>query len=672
VREGRSLSKRERLIIAVCLTLLLGSIMWMGIGLVRLWKATSTIRADLDALESLAASEVQALDLDQAIRLLHTTRTDLETLQATARPFLRLAPYLGWLPHYGPDIQAAPMLLEIALNLTAAGEVVVKPLLPLLNQATGQEKPEQKELFKEALVILQAAQPQLRSALSSVQNAQAARKRLQAGRLSPRVQEWVKQLDRYLPLLELGAKGTLYLPRLLGVDNLCTYLVLIQNEDELRPTGGFISGVARVTIEKGSIIELEDEDSDAVDDFSRPYPEPPAPLLEYMLSEIWLFRDSNWSPDFPTSATAAIDLYTISRDVQIDGVLALDQQAIRLLIEALGPLQVEGYNEPVTGQNVVHMARQAWNPGDEVSGEWWVRRKDFMSLVLAEAIHQLESGLDRTALARLTSATRRALDEKHLLVYVKDKEAAALMAEPGWDGAMLSGQRDYLMVVDANMGFNKANALVEESLEYAVDLTDLEHPRATLTVRHAHLSKQGNVLCRHEPRYDPSYQQMMERCYWNYLRVYVPLEAQLVDATPHTVSGLELLSGRPSSAQVTVGPPEQGHNVFGTFFLLRRGEALETRFEYALPTDVFQVQDGGTEYVLTVQKQPGTQAIPLQVRIVLPPGIKVGASEPEPTLATTSELEYALTLERDQVVRVILCPAICLLSPSTVASIAEF
>jgi hypothetical protein len=275
-------------------------------------------------------------------------------------------------------------------------------------------------------------------------------------------------------------------------------------------------------------------------------------------------------------------------------------------------------------------------------------------------------------MARLTSATRRALDEKHLLVYVKDKEAAALMAEPGWDGAMLSGQRDYLMVVDANMGFNKANALVEESLEYAVDLTDLEHPRATLTVRHAHLSKQGNVLCRHEPRYDPSYQQMMERCYWNYLRVYVPLEAQLVDATPHTVSGLELLSGRPSSAQVTVGPPEQGHNVFGTFFLLRRGEALETRFEYALPTYVFQVQDGGTEYVLTVQKQPGTQTIPLQVRIVLPPGIKVGASEPEPTLATTSELEYALTLERDQVVRVILCPAICLLSPSTVASIAEF
>jgi hypothetical protein len=644
----------------------------MGIALTRLWKAASAVHADLDTLESLAASEAQALDLNQAIDLLHTARADLAALQTTARPFLWLAPYLGWLPRYGPDIQAAPALLEMALDLTAAGEVGLKPLLPLLNQAAGRQEPEQKELLKEALVALQAAQPQLQSALSSIQDARAARERLQAGRLSPRVQEWVKRLDRYLPLLEPGVKGTLYLPRLLGVDNPCTYLVLIQNEDELRASGGFISGVARVTIEKGSIIELEFEDSYAVDDFSQSYPEPPAPLLEYMLSGLWLFRDSNWSPDFPTSARAAIDLYTISRDVQVDGVVALDQQAIRLLIGALGPLQVEGYDEPVTGQNAIHMARQAWNPGDEISGEWWRHRKDFMSLVLAEAIHQLERGLDRTALARLASATRRALDEAHLMVYVQDKEAAALMAELGWDGAMLPGRGDYLMVVDANMGFNKANPLVEESLEYAVDLTELDRPRATLIVRHKHLSQQGKALCRHEPRYDPTYEQMMERCYWDYVRVFVPLEAQLVDATPHAVSGLELLSGTPSPARVIVGPPEQGRNVFGTFFLLRRAEALETRFEYTLPRDVLQVQDGGVEYVLTVQKQPGTRGIPLQVRIVLPPGAKVGASEPEPTLATTSELEYALTLERDRVVRVILCPAICLLGPRLVVSIAKF
>ena len=116
---------------------------------------------------------------------------------------------------------------------------------------------------------------------------------------------------------------------------------------------------------------------------SQPYPAPPAPLLEYMLSELWLFRDSNWSPNVPTSAQTAIDLYAISRDVQPAGVIALDQQAVRLLIEALGPLHVEGYSEPITGQNVIHMARQAWNPGDQPSDDWWPHRKDFMFLVLA-------------------------------------------------------------------------------------------------------------------------------------------------------------------------------------------------------------------------------------------------------------------------------------------------
>ena len=105
----RALPKRKPLIIALCLVLLVGGSVWMGIAAHRLWTAASAVRADLVALESLAASGAQALDLEEASGLLHTTRTDLETLQATARPFLWLPPYLGWLPRYGPDIQAAPL-----------------------------------------------------------------------------------------------------------------------------------------------------------------------------------------------------------------------------------------------------------------------------------------------------------------------------------------------------------------------------------------------------------------------------------------------------------------------------------------------------------------------------------------------------------------------------------
>jgi hypothetical protein len=367
-----------------------------------------------------------------------------------------------------------------------------------------------------------------------------------------------------------------------------------------------------------------------------------------MLSELWLFRDSNWSPDFPTSARAAIDLYSISRDVPIDGVLAVNQRAVRLLIQAIGPLRLEGYAEPITGANVLGAARQSWSQGKENGGDWWAHRKDFMAVVFQAAANRLEGNLDSGTLLALSSAAEQALDEKHILAYLQEERAATLISELEWDGSLLDRSGDYLLVVDTNMGFNKANILVSTELEYVVDLTAVDRPMARLAVRHHHPLEREQVSCRHEPRYGETYKEMAERCYWDYLRVYVPSASVLVDATPHFVPASELLSGHPSPAQVQVGPPELGRNVFGTFLLVRPSETIETRFEYALPQDILQIHDGQIEYSLTIQKQPGTKAVPLRARVLFPTGWTVKRSEPPPVSQTGSTLEYAFTLETDR------------------------
>jgi hypothetical protein len=409
-----------------------------------------------------------------------------------------------------------------------------------------------------------------------------------------------------------------------------------------------------VTLDAGAVEELVFEDSYAIDDFSYPYPDPPEPLLTYMLSELWLFRDSNWSPDFPTSAQKAIDLYAISRDAGFDGVLAIDQRAISALIQALGPLYLEGYPAPVTGENVVEAARQAWSEGKEETGDWWSHRKDFMATVLQATARRLEEGLDQAAWLRLASGAVQALDEKHVLVYLTEERAAALVSELGWGGAMLDRPGDYVMVVDTNMGFNKANALVSTALEYVVDLSDLDRPQARLTVRHRHLLERRATLCQHQPRYDETYEQMMERCYWDYLRVYVPAASVLVDAKPHVVPASALLGRRPSPAQVMIGPLDHGRNVYGTLVLVRPSETLETYFAYVLPPDVLQIQGQQVEYTLLIQKQPGTDAVPIHVRILLSEGMTLQESDPRPVSNTASELAYSLSLETDQALRVVL------------------
>ena len=145
----------------------------------------------------------------------------------------------------------------------------------------------------------------------------------------------------------------------------------------------------------------------------------------------------------------------------------------------------------------------------------------------------------------------------------------------------------------------------------------------------------------------------MERCYWNYLRVYVPSASELIDASPHPISGSEVLGGHPHPAQVTVGPPELERNVFGTFLLLHPSEAMATSFEYVLPMEILRTEGAEVEYRVLVQKQPGTRAIPLQFELLLPSGVDLEMSEPEPTLATTSRLKYSLLLETDQTLTVV-------------------
>jgi hypothetical protein len=143
------------------------------------------------------------------------------------------------------------------------------------------------------------------------------------------------------------------------------YLVLAQNRDELRATGGFISGIGLVTVEDGKIKEFSLGDSYQIDDFSKGYPAPPEPLTRFMLADYWVTRDANWSPDFPTTAEQTQALYTLSTGNQTQGVIAFNQLAVEEVLAAVGPVQIPGTDEPVTSENVEMYMRHAWAPAPE-------------------------------------------------------------------------------------------------------------------------------------------------------------------------------------------------------------------------------------------------------------------------------------------------------------------
>ncbi|MDH7487794.1 MAG: DUF4012 domain-containing protein [Anaerolineae bacterium] len=612
------------------LVLLLVLALWPGSKILQLWRHLDSLRAvlqqleahaDAEALRHLHPANIAALKGDFA-----TLETLLAAIEAEARPFLPLARHLGWLPGVGGDIQVAPALLEMAGSLARAGRLTLQGLEPLAT--AWQERPAQASggVLEQMLPMLVEGEAQLAAAEAELEQVTIARRTLALSRLSPGLAMQVQRLDRYLPLLRQTVQAARLAPHLLGADGPRSYLVLAQNNHELRATGGFISGVGLLRLDGGRIVELSFRDSYAVDDYSKPHPDPPAALLTYMKAEILVLRDANWWPDFPTSAQALVSLYELDQGIAVDGVIAADLTALEWLVGALQPLYVEGYDQPLSEQNVLEFMKATWAapPGaatiaERQQSDWWSHRKDFMGIVLEGILARLQSG--EVELDRLPRALRRSLDERHLLIWLDDPQATGLLAALGWDGVLRPGQGDFLLVVDSNVGFNKVNPRIEEEIAYRVVLEEGQRPFAELTLRYRHTASIRLEECIHEPLYGDTYDDMMDRCYFDYVRVYVPAGSELRQAggfEPGTVESL---------------PGERGTQVFAGFFVLAPGEEREITLSYDLPPQV----TAGRVYRLRVQKQPGTLALPLRVQVS-------GMAEAgyETTLATDREFELPL------------------------------
>jgi hypothetical protein len=650
------LARRLRRIVGRVLTdgyrpVLVGMVVLLVVGggfrtVSRGWRWASLLRADLESLEALASGP--SASGPRAGEVVAQTHADLEGVAAEFGPLLTGASRLGWVPRYGPDLAAVPRLLRIGLLLTRAGERALEPLRPLLAARQDEGRHVGGELV---VASLEEARPRLEEALGAIGRAREVRESIPADGLSPQLAGPVSRLDGMLPLAEDGIRAALALPELLGSDEPRTYLVLLQNEDELRPTGGFISSVARVRVDRGRVVDLSFEDSYAVDDFSNPYPGPPRPLREIMGTELWVFRDSNWSPDFPTAARQAVALYQLTYDVDVDGVIAVDQYVVERLVGAVAPLQVEGYPDSVTEENVIAAMREAWAPDEEegLTGEWWRQRKDFLGRLLVTAVLKLQ---DETAEVRWSALARGllgALEERHAFVtLLEDGSEAGAIEEAGWDGALRRAEGDYLMVVDANLGFNKVNPMIGEGIRYAVDLRDPLRPEASLVLEHSHQGEGTGAPCRHESRYGLTYEAMMERCYWDYVRVYAPSGSELVEGMHHPIPGDLLVTGRSRSGEPEVLGEEGGKAVFGSFFVLAPGERIETRLSYSLPPGVVEREGDDWRYRLLIQKQGGADARPVRVTVTLPEGARVADATPSPAGQEGTQVSFDLELGTDR------------------------
>jgi hypothetical protein len=342
-------------------------------------------------------------------------------------------------------------------------------------------------------------------------------------------------------------------------------------------------------------------------------------------------RDANWFTDFPTTVEWVKFLYAYSRPASIDGVIAIDQRVVVEILRIVGPVDVEGEHEPVTAENVLHYMRFAEEPAPKgVDRRTW-DRKQFIGRMADSLFERLLAG-DSYASTDLVRKVLKLFEEKHILLQSDDPEMKSLLSRRGWDGAVRPAPNsDFLMAADANIGFNKTHAVIDHSMIYEVDLSDVSDPLAKLRVTYVNKAN-GESLCIQKPSRKIAVKEIynINDCYWTYLRVYFPTGTDLLGSTPRAVPAGRTLLGEPVPTRTDrLGSEDSpGVEVFGTLLVVPMAETLSTDFQLSLPATVVQQdpQTGSWMYRLTVQKQPGTIAVPLILRLVLPPGAEITTS----------------------------------------------
>lgn len=277
-------------------------------------------------------------------------------------------------------------------------------------------------------------------------------------------------------------------PRILGLDGTRKYLVLFQNNMELRPGGGFIGSYGILTFNNGKFDAFKIHDVYDADGQLKGHVEPPFAIRRYLQIPHLYMRDSNFDVDFSKAASKVASMYVLETGEKVDGVIGVDLLLFKKILDATGPVFVQDYNERVDSSNFFYLtethAEKNFFPGS-------TQKKDFLRS-LYEAVRTHLEQKKETSYLKVAKAIEESLLEKHLLFAFNDSSIQGLFTANNWSSTLWDGRKegqnqvlDFFAVNEANIGVNKANYFVTRSLgqKVTIDNKGEIQEEVTLSIR---------------------------------------------------------------------------------------------------------------------------------------------------------------------------------------------
>lgn len=331
--------RRRRLILAssylgaVALLIAIATVTWLG-------SRATLIKNELEATtqlvpilkEELAENKSQEASATATQLRLHTTAAR----DAAGDPLWTLA---SAIPGIGDNFGAIAEVSRSADDVAAFGVVPLVRVFGSLNwdsllpASTGAD-----------LEPLKQASPSVSAAAHAVRASAERLNRIEGSNLLPQVAEPLarvrEQLQSATGSLEAAANAAEIAPSMLGADGQRNYLLMIQNNAEVRASGGIPGALAVLTLDNGKLTLGAQTSAGEVGVTS------PAVAVDDEQQQIYskrlgqFMQDVNLTPDFPTAAATAQAMWAKKTGQNVDGVISLDPIALSYILDATGPVKI--------------------------------------------------------------------------------------------------------------------------------------------------------------------------------------------------------------------------------------------------------------------------------------------------------------------------------------------
>jgi hypothetical protein len=425
------------------------------------------------------------------------------------------------------------------------------------------------------------------------------------------------------------------LPTFLGEKIDKRYLLVFQNNAEMRASGGFIGSFALVDFRRGEIKKLEVPGGGSYDLQGGLHKRVASPEPLHLINSLWEFQDSNWWPDWPASAKKIAWFFENGWGSTVDGVIAIDPAFFEEILKIIGPVDLtQEYGSVINADNFYNIVQAQAERKDTNKSKTIIR--DLMDKIIAELPERLTADNFLT----LLKIAEDSMAEKHILLQFNDSTLQDFIDRQGWGGEIKNTERDYLAVINTNIAGGKSDRKIKQTIEHLAEATPDGSITDTIIITRQHFG------IKREP--------FSGVRNVNYLRVYAPQGSELIET-----------SGWSAPDRIYFDPPAEGAEVDADIFAVENtakvdessgikiyrefkktvfagwtqvdpGQTITIKLKYKLPFKLNNIKTSGSEnenftpYSLLVQKQAGSISSAFSSVLKLPANMEiVWASEPE-------------------------------------------